>query len=355
MKTTRPIRSRRSMQGLSLVELMIAMTLGLIVLAALASVFANTSASRAELERTSRQIENGRFAMELLSEDVRHAGFYGEANVKGRTIAGSLSSDPNGPANTLCHVDGSIAAESEYWKKAMVIHVQGFDNGEFPPPCFAKPLKANTDIIAIRRASTCEAGVGDCPGPDATKNYMQASKCKEETATPEFIGFGVYGSTTFGRKAKDCTSAAKLRKYIQRMYYVSPDNVLMRLELDDVRLIEIPMVEGIEELNFVYGLDEDGDGTPEVYTADPNTYNGCLPNPGAVCVENNWANVVTVSIHLLARNTEESPGYTDAKVYSLGIDRDGNEITRQPSDHFRRHAYNSVVRVVNAAGRRDVP
>ena len=94
----RVLPTRRSMAGVSLVELMIAVTLGLMVLATLASVFASTSASRNELERTSRQIENGRFAMELMGDDLRLAGFYGELAVNAvttpRMTHGSLST-PN--------------------------------------------------------------------------------------------------------------------------------------------------------------------------------------------------------------------------------------------------------------------
>ena len=72
----------RSMAGVSLVELMIAMVLGLMILAGLATIFANSSRTREELERTSRQIENGRYAVDLLSEDLRLAGFYGELSVQ---------------------------------------------------------------------------------------------------------------------------------------------------------------------------------------------------------------------------------------------------------------------------------
>ena len=67
--------------GLSLIELMVSVTLGLLILSGVLVVFVNTSAARNEVERTSRQIENGRYASELLTEDLRLAGFYGELNV----------------------------------------------------------------------------------------------------------------------------------------------------------------------------------------------------------------------------------------------------------------------------------
>ena len=73
-------RTRHSMAGISLIELMVGITLGLLVLAGLAGVFANSSRSRSDIERASRQIENGRYALQVLTDDIRLAGFYGEFN-----------------------------------------------------------------------------------------------------------------------------------------------------------------------------------------------------------------------------------------------------------------------------------
>ncbi|HET7728887.1 MAG TPA: PilW family protein, partial [Usitatibacter sp.] len=248
-------RSRRSMQGLSLVELMIAMTLGLIVLAALVSVFANTSASRAELERVSRQIENGRFAMELLSDDLRHAGFYGEANVKAVIVPGAMP-DP-------CSIDKDV------WKASMPIHVQAYDNGNLLPPCFAGTRKPDTDVLVIRRASTCEAGVADCPVRQPLEPYVQISKCADQTPITPFT-IGTFGTDPFTLLAKNCTDPAELRKYIMRFYYISTDNgagvaipTLKRIDLVGASFVETALVEGIEELNLEYGIDTDGDGGPD--------------------------------------------------------------------------------------------
>jgi type IV pilus assembly protein PilW len=67
---------RRRQSGVSLIELMVSVTLGLLILSGVLIVFVNASAARNEVERTSRQIENGRYASELLSEDLRLAGFF---------------------------------------------------------------------------------------------------------------------------------------------------------------------------------------------------------------------------------------------------------------------------------------
>jgi type IV pilus assembly protein PilW len=337
-------RGRAAQRGLSMVELMIALALGLIVLAALVSVFANSSASRQEMERTSRQIENGRYAMQLLSDDIRLAGFYGEANVKAIPLPGVLPD----PCSTT-------AAD---WGAAMPLHLMGYDNGAGIPTCVpgTGTLKPATDVIAIRRVATCEAGVGTCPAITGGRGYIQVAKCSTQTPiTPYEIG--IEGSATFDRQNRDCATAAGKREYMMRAYFISSDNgrgdaipTLMRIDFNGAGFTTTPLVEGIEELHFEYGIDTDNDGAPNAFTADPTNYicAGCT-------AITNWGNVVTVRINLLARNLEESLNYTDTKRYTLGRDAAGNEITVAPGGAYRRHAYTSVVRVVNAAERRDTP
>ena len=88
---------RKPARGFSLVELMVAIAIGLILMAGLAVLFANSSQSGNEIEKSVRQIENGRYALELLNEDVSVAGYYGEVSTTGITLgaasacAGGLS------------------------------------------------------------------------------------------------------------------------------------------------------------------------------------------------------------------------------------------------------------------------
>ena len=51
---------KRAMRGMSLIELMVALAIGLILVAGLATLFANSSQSGNELEKSIRQMENGR-------------------------------------------------------------------------------------------------------------------------------------------------------------------------------------------------------------------------------------------------------------------------------------------------------
>lgn len=72
MKSTPPLRRQR---GLTLLELMISMAIGLVIVLAVTSLFLNTSQTFRTQDDASRLDEAGRFALDTLTRAVRHAGY----------------------------------------------------------------------------------------------------------------------------------------------------------------------------------------------------------------------------------------------------------------------------------------
>src|SRR3990170_4074731 len=103
----------QAQRGLSLVELMISITIGLLILSAMATLFANQSRMRSELDKSSRMIDNGRYTLEVLSENLRLAGFYGSLNPASIALPGAV---PDPCSTTM----SDIAA-------AIPLHIQGYD------------------------------------------------------------------------------------------------------------------------------------------------------------------------------------------------------------------------------------
>jgi type IV pilus assembly protein PilW len=64
------------------------------------------------------------------------------------------------------------------------------------------------------------------------------------------------------------------------------------------------LVEGIEDLQFEFGIDSNGDGVPDHYLEAPS--------------QNQLYHAVTVRIHLLIRSIASIPGWVDGKTYLLG-------------------------------------
>lgn len=103
--------ARQRMVGLSLIELMIAMVLGLIVLGAAFAVFMSNQRTFGANEGVNRIQESARVAFELMSRDIRAAGGSACSNVSVVETVGTDSvafrdSPITGAANTLTVVSG---------------------------------------------------------------------------------------------------------------------------------------------------------------------------------------------------------------------------------------------------------
>ena len=129
----------RTPGGFSLIEFMIAVTLGLLLILGVTTFFVSTSRSFTEAQKAHRQIENGRYAMDLLSADLRHAGFYGEIASVGVVPAGA-------PPNP-CATDLATLAS------ALPIPIQGVAGTDTKPSCVPGRV-TGTDVLVVRRAHT---------------------------------------------------------------------------------------------------------------------------------------------------------------------------------------------------------
>lgn len=79
--TLLPVSGRRQ-RGLTLIELMVAITISLFIMAALGSLLVSNTRARTELDRSSRQIENGRYAVQLLTQEIEQAGYFNYLSAK---------------------------------------------------------------------------------------------------------------------------------------------------------------------------------------------------------------------------------------------------------------------------------
>ena len=87
MNTPPKYRSHRQ-AGVGLVEIMVAVTLSLILMAGLVQVYTGNKQTYRIQESLSRVQENGRFALDFITRDLRSAGFLGCAGTSTKTING---------------------------------------------------------------------------------------------------------------------------------------------------------------------------------------------------------------------------------------------------------------------------
>ena len=236
---------------------------------------------------------------------------------------------------------------------AIPLHIRGYDAAgaadDASPPSCVPSLKTGSDILVIRRVDTSDA-VAQTAAVAGTP-YLQASQCQYDAPTTPYKVDNT--PVNFTLRQRNCTTGsttpyAELRRMMVQIYYVDSENetgdgipTLKRIELGASGTLMItPLVEGIEYMQVDYGLDSDSDGVADSYTT-------C-----SACTVTDWSNVMSAKISVIARNIETSAGYTDTKTYALGLD---GTYTPAAGDHYKRHAYTQVVRLVNPAGRRETP
>ena len=101
----------RHMSGMSLIELMVAMVLGLVVLGAAFAVFMSNQATFRANEDVNRMQENARVAFEMISRDIRAAGGSACSNASVVESAGAFRDAPvSGNATELTVLSGDDAA-----------------------------------------------------------------------------------------------------------------------------------------------------------------------------------------------------------------------------------------------------
>ena len=335
------LRARQA--GLTLIELMISITVGLFLVAGLATLIANQSGTRAEIDKSGRMIESGRYALQTLVQDLQLAGYWGE-----------LSIIPTAPA-ALPDPCATAVADIQ---PALPLHLQGKSDvivatlATEPITCVTNQL-ANTDVLVIRRTDTQEIPLASAV---AGQVYVQTGLTPSGMGLEYRMGTGS-DTSVFTLKKKDGT-AASLRKVLIHIYYVSqcsepvanscagadggtPIPTLKRMELGvaagNPAMTAVSIAEGIENLQIDYGVDTDNDGVPD----------GDYTNGAALGVSD-WPNVMSVKVNLLAKSPETTAGYTDTKLYDLG----SFKTTAAMNDHYKRHVFSQTVRIINPSGRR---
>jgi prepilin-type N-terminal cleavage/methylation domain-containing protein len=175
--TPRARAALRREHGFTLVELMISMTISLLILAALVGMFVNTSRNNNEMQKMNGVIENGRFAVQLLQNDLAHAGYWGGYVPQFDDLSSTAV-----PADVPAVVPDVCAAYNTWnqpYKSALLgIPVQA---SEDLPACLAALSKrADTDVLVVRHAETCLPGTVNCDADVAGRLYIQSSSCKAE-------------------------------------------------------------------------------------------------------------------------------------------------------------------------------
>lgn len=355
----------RRTTGLSLVELMVAITIGLIILTALTRLYATSRSTYTLEEGLARVQENGRFAVDFLAQDIRMAGFSGclgqgapvsvrlnnpgdylskySEPINGHTYTGSGGSALTDWTPALPGTVNGVTyfAADEVMPFTDVIVVRRSDEASFQvqPPAMGTTAAA----LQIPTSSGLEVNdivvISDCKGGDVFQ--ITGPTNIDSSGTLNHNGGAGTPGNTDQTLSRPYGTDSTIMKLVTRIYYIGKRGgsvtsaaaaaippALFRKELDKNAFTAQELVEGIERLRLSYGEDAESDKVPNYYSGANNVVS--------------WTKVVTVRLGVLARTIENVEAEPDTRTYDLA----GNSVGPF-NDKARRRAFNSTIQLRN--------
>lgn len=321
--------TRLSQSGMSLVELMIALLIGLLLSAAIITVYLSNKKTFWDSEAAASLQENSRFAMKLITQDLRLAGYYG--GVDHKNITNKISSEI--VLGSSCKMKLSTERSEYDYAVSMWVISAANKPGCIPNNVLAGGGKPVTDILFAKHVSKETSS-----GTDDDKTYMVSGLDN----AGHFIGVKPTGLESHVAASGEYPGG-EIREYIYHAYYISKvaGNTfpqLRRRTFSKDGWITETVADGIEDIHFKFGLDTDSDGAVEAYL-----------DTGAVTTADAWDQVIAVKVYLLAQSTKSDFSFTDEKSYQYRIPvlerNSGNGY--KPADHYHRKLYETTVTLFN--------
>lgn len=329
-------------RGFSLVELMIALTLGLLLTAAVGSLFYTNKRNFNQNQLIAEMQDNARFALETLARDLAMAGYLG-----GMTDAHLLKRDSEtlgAPANDC--TPGADGAPGWAFDPATLefLNNPSAVSAAARYGCLnAAHVVSDTDVVSIRRvsgqATALREETGDPVSLSANTVYLRTNR------TEGSLFHSGAAAEEPGADHPPSLAPYNVWEYVSRLYFVrnyaeTPGDgvptlcraILGRSAGGGVEIE--PLAEGIEDVQIAFGIDTDGDAIANRYAVDPS--------------EDELELAVTARIQLLVRSIGRDFSYTNDKTYRLLSKPDQSfEGAQNNEDHYYRRVIQTTVMLRN--------
>ncbi|WP_166259178.1 PilW family protein [Marinobacter salicampi] len=307
----------KKQQGLSLIEFMIAGLIGLILILGLTQIFVSnrqafdTTAASADVQET------GRMATEILAKAIRNADYWGCADqsriFNNLNDGNGIDPDVLGFGSGLDGFDNNADAADTVADGTDVIVIRGTRGSSAIQ--LSGPMNNSSAVMDVTSVSGLNeddiVAVTDCRGGDIFQvtALPSGNKIQHNTGGSVVPGNGKNsGPCAGGSNSANClsqlydTGASVLVPYSER-YFVGtgvsgePALFLRRGVLSGTNIgstQSIELIDGVEDIQILYGEDTNGDGTVNAYrtAATVSDLNDVLSVRASLLVRSRQANVL---------------------------------------------------------------
>lgn len=333
----------RTQQGFSIVELMVAITIGLFLLAGAVTIFSNSKRTYTETDDSSRMQESLRFAMDMIAQDIRMAGYFGCAyavnptnlknNVAGSTlfdigrgpfqgydesaatkqwwpgpstdstIAGGASPVIGSDAITIRHAGGPrwrvTAAMAD---ASAAIAVNNVATDDCVTTAGATAACSSTTLVYGGKGTTIPQNRIVAASTCGTGDIFKATAASSTSLTHTGLG-AAYGTDAM-------VSAVTFVRYFVGMNNGEPALYREEPNAAGTGPTQTLLLPGIENLQITYGVDTDA-------TKDGVANNYLAAGAAGLQTAADWANVVSVRIGMIARSQASNAAEVDSVARTL--------------------------------------
>lgn len=318
----------KKQQGFTLLEIFVSLAIGIVLIGGVLSVFVGMRTTTTETSSIGELQENGRFAVSLLTEDLLRQNLWGDL---ASNISSSLLTIP-APNNPVGDCIGG-----------------GLNNGSFP-----QPGAGNFRTIWAQTVTNASILNGCITNAVLNSDVIQIKRVVASPLTPAqientryYLNAGFENAAIFPGNALaiPVVTESRLWEYQHHVYYVREDKVgtevvpvLMQGRLQNAAdpMSFNMLVEGIERIHYMFGIDTSGDGVINAYMASSDM------------LEDYWDSademkILAVKFYVLTRAIRPDNNYENNNIYQMGnvsFDADG--------DNYRRLLFSSTISMPNA-------
>lgn len=337
MKTAIQMTNEKQ-RGFSLVELMVAMTIGFIVLAGIGYLYLESRQAFRSMDNLSRMQESARYALDTMSRDIRMAGYRGCAS--SNAVLTNVLNTNTAPAYDFgVPVNGYDAAGGS-WSPALPSGTGGLNGLNILPGTDALILRGafgeGASVTSQTNASAAFTVI--TPNDLAINDIAMVTDCKSASVFQVTSVTGGVGHAVGAGSPGNSTSTlgpytnGEIIKMQSKSYFIrtGASGQPALWQFDNYRAAggdnPAEIAEGVESMHILYGIDTNTDGVIESYA-----------KANAVA---NWNQVAAVRISLLVAGNDNNVA-SSKQTYMY----DGGPVTA--NDQRLRQVFTTTVSVRN--------
>ena len=333
--------------GFTLLEIFVALAIGLVIIGGTLSVFVGMKTTTTETASMGELQENGRFAVSIITDDLLRQNFWGD--LSGNLSFTNLKTNPGNQAFDCVGGGTSNRSFPEALGSFRSIWAQEVTSSTILGNCITNAaydsgVAFNSYVLQIKRAianpnienNAAPLALPVTPADLANNRYYIQSNLSSANIFEGDIA------------AIPTLASSRIWEYQHHIYYVREDEigtsgdtvpVLMqgRLQANGATPISFNLlVEGIERINFMFGVDTDDDGVINGYMSAANMQEDWWDSA-------NNTRILAVKLYVLVRSIRQDLNYENDNVYQMG-----NESFDANGDNYRRLLFSSTVSLHNA-------